>query len=158
MTPSTLSNPLTGLITSPPRQHERSSRRCLFSAALLGVALLSASGCTLHSPLKAVQGVAPHSGWAEITGSRTADLGAGITLEMPSAPYRARYADAQGIYYQASLPLIYRSALGTTTAATGGLYVRHGEPARARSWSEPIMPSPSMAHSHWFAVRVHQAP
>jgi len=154
----TLPTPSTGLVTSPPRQHEHHSRRALLGTALLGVGLLSAPGCTLHSPLKAVQGVPPHSGWVEITGSRTADIGAGITLEMPSAPYRARYADAQGIYYQASLPLIYRSTLGTTTAATGGLYLRHGESTRARSWSEPIMPSPSMAHSHSFAVRVYNVP
>jgi hypothetical protein len=125
--------------------------------AFLGLALLGLIGCTSHSPLRPVEAVNPNSGWLEISGPTVADLGSGIRLEMPLGPYRARFADAQGVFYQASLPLIYRTTLGTTTYATGGLYVLDSEPGQARAWSEPVSPSPSVAYSHWFPVRVFAA-
>jgi hypothetical protein len=147
------------LMNSPsPRFYRHQLLRGIALIPLLGAALFGSTGCTLHSPLRSVQALPPDSGWAEVLGPMHADLGSGITLEMPQGPYRARFSDTRGIYYQASLPLIYRSTMGTTTSTTGGVYVLHGEPDRARSWSEPILASPSVSYSQWFSVRVFNSP
>jgi hypothetical protein len=124
-------------------------------ALFMGVTALGLSGCGGTVLLSQIQGVPPGSGWLEIRGNRFSDEGAGIVLELPDVPYRARYSDGQGVYYQAALPLIYRSAFGVQTAVVGGLYVSNGRADSARSWSEPILLSPRMAHGHFFGVQLH---
>jgi hypothetical protein len=128
----------------------------VIALSLVGT-VIGVGGCSSTGDLAGVQGVEANSGWLELRGNRFAEVAPGIVLEMPEGPYRARFSDTQGIYYQAARPLVYRSALGVVTAVTGGVYVKNGRLDRARSWSEPVMPSPRMAYSHIFAVKVHPA-
>lgn len=96
-----------------------------------------------------------NSGWLELMGNRSVTVAPGVVLEMPDVPYRARFSDAQGIYYQAAQPLAYRSAFGVVTLVTGGLYVKHGSLDQARSWTESVTSSPRMEHRQFFTFRRH---
>lgn len=133
------------------------ARRALTTLALCALAGLS-GGCSTPGGWAPVQGVPVNGGWLEIQGSRLAMVAPGVVLEMPDTVYRARFSDAQGIYYQASQPLRYRSAFGVVTLATGGLYVKHGRTDPARSWTESFTSSPRMEHRQAFAFRLHPAP
>lgn len=133
----------------------RSARRLI--GVTCAVTVMFASGCASTDGPFALHGVETHGGWLELTSDRVATVGSGVELVMPNAPYRARFADSQGIYYQASLPLVYRSAFGIEVPVTGGLYVPYAQPDRAHSWSEPAMTAPLLKPPLQFSVRLHGA-
>jgi hypothetical protein len=91
-----------------------------------------------------------------IKGGRVAQVASGVQVEMPDVPYRARYTDAQGVFYKASLPLLYRTSLGTVCAMDGGLYLRHDSQGEARIWTEPVLLTPTMPYPTYFDVERHR--
>jgi hypothetical protein len=115
---------------------------------------LGLAGCAGPLASWGLQGAVPHSGWLQLQGERVAEVSPGVYLELPQAPFRARFTDAQGVYYQSSLPLVYRTQHGAVVAVAGGLYVRHEQPQQAVSWTEPVWFKPAMAYRNVFAVRV----
>ena len=99
-------------------------------------------GCSQLQPL-ADAGDRPSRGWwLELRDERTQTISPGVILELPDAPYRARFADEDGVYFQASLPLIFRNAHGLRTEHEGGLYVRNGRSDQAQVWFSPIIGDP----------------
>jgi len=123
----------------------------VFSLAVLSLGLVACAGPTGSMGLQAA---VPHSGWLQLQGERVAEVSPGVYLELPDASYRARFTDTQGVFYQASLPLMYRTRHGAVVAVAGGLYVRHEQPQQAVSWTEPVWFKPAMPYRHVFAVRV----
>jgi hypothetical protein len=123
----------------------------------LCIASVLTAGCAAPGFFAPFHGVEPNAGWLELQDSRFTTVSPGVLLEMPEGPYRARFADANGIYYQASRPLVYRPQFGGATALTGGLYVPQGQAHQARAWTEPVLPSPILAYPNTFVVKLHDA-
>lgn len=124
-----------------------------------GVLLLLSTllGCSDLQPLKG-HGfqTASHGWWLEIRGERTQQLAPAVVLELPNAPYRARFADPNGIYFQASLPLVIRNSDGFATEQAGGLYVTHADPSWAQVWFSPVIGDPRRPEVRPVAVQVFQ--
>lgn len=124
----------------------------LLVAGLTGLLLLT--GCSSLQPLPVDAQHAAHGSWVVLQGVSSAEvLPAGVQVELPNAPYRARFADARGIYYQSSLPVVYRTVHGAVTAVEGGLFVRFDQPTLAVVWGEPLWGAATMPHGQTFAVQ-----
>lgn len=136
------------------RERQRLGQRAGCWLLCAGV-LLSAGACASSGRLQAVRGAEPNSSWVAIKGARVAQVASGVQVEMPDAPYRARYTDAQGTYYKASVPLLYRTSLGTVCAMDGGLYLRYDSQGEARIWTEPVLLTPTMPYPTYFEVERH---
>lgn len=120
----------------------------------MGLAMLSMlGGCSTLQPLPVEPRHAAHGSWVVVQGVRSAEVSPGVRVELPDAPYRARFADAAGIYYQSSLPVVYRTVHGVATAVAGGLFVRFDQPTLAVVWGEPLVGAVTMHHPQTFGVR-----
>lgn len=133
-----------------PRPGLRAGLACVGAWLLLGV-----GGCASIGPSPGLRGDVLHNSWLQLQGAGWAEVAPGVVMELPLAPYRAKFADAQGIFYQASMPVVFRTRQGAVVAVPGGLYVKHTQPDQALSWTEPVGFQPTMVYSHLFAVRRH---
>ncbi|MDZ4101008.1 MAG: hypothetical protein U1E12_04950 [Hydrogenophaga sp.] len=122
-------------------------------ASLAAAALLLLTGCSGLQPLPTDARLAAHGSWLTLQGMRSAEVSAGVQVELPDAPFRARFADGEGIYYQASQPVVYRTIHQIATAVQGGLFMRFEEPTVAVVWIEPLWGAATMPHSVEFSVR-----
>lgn len=136
---------------------ERARQRRLGPACAVlaaGLAALSVvSGCSSLRPLPVDPKHAAHGSWVTLRDVSRAEVSPGVQVELPEAPYRARFADAQGIYYQSSLPVVYRTEHGAVTAVEGGLFVRFDQPTVAVVWGEPLWGAATMPNPQTFAVQ-----
>ncbi len=121
--------------------------RCSSSArASRCLTLLLAFWLTGCSTLQALPHVAerPAQGsWLELTDEHRLQLSPGVFLDLPDAPYRARFADKEGVYFQASRPLQFRTQHGFVNEAEGGLYMRYDRPGLASTWYYPSLGAPA---------------
>ena len=65
--------------------------------------------CSTLQDLPAINGRSAYGSWLDLNDTRRLTLSPGVFLELPDAPYRARFADKDGIYFQASRPLLSTS-------------------------------------------------
>ena len=120
----------------------------------LGAAALALLGaCSGLQPLPTPTGSAARGSWLSLQGVKKAEVSPGVQVELPDAPYRARFADQHGTYYQASQPVVFRTVHGLATAVEGGLFVRFDQPGVAVVWTEPLWGAATMAHGQTFEVR-----
>lgn len=124
----------------------------------LGMALGAATlallvACSGLQPLPTQTGIAARGSWLSLQGVKKAEVSPGVQVELPDAPYRARFADRHGTYYQASQPVVFRTVHGLATAVEGGLFVRSDQPGVAVVWTEPLWRSATLAHRQTFEVR-----
>lgn len=126
----------------------------LLLGAAMGAVLAGAGGCSSLPSSPLLTRAVSHQGWLQLEGGHITEVSAGLFLELPRAPYRARFSDADGTYYQAALPLVYRTRQGSVTAVAGGLYVAHDRPDEARSWTEPVFFTPTRVYSTVYPVRM----
>jgi hypothetical protein len=122
-------------------------------AMLLALASLGAGGCASRAPEPSLRGALLHTSWLLLQGETSAEVSPGLVMQLPQAPYRAKFADAQGVFYQASMPLVFRTQQGSVVSVAGGLYVKHARPHEALSWTEPVWLRPAMVYPVPFAVR-----
>ena len=99
--------------------------------------VLGLAGCADLRPLSAGADGPRQGWWVELDDARRLEFGPGITVELPDAPYRAKFEDAQGVYFQAAAPIVFRTVHGVTNAVEGGLYVRNDRPDEATAWIYP---------------------
>lgn len=122
--------------------------------ALAGATLvLALSACAGLQPLPTTEKPDLQGAWLELTGPTRASVAPGVVLELPSVPYRARFADAKGIYYQASASLVYRTQHGIASEVVGGLYLPHADPTQALVWHEPLFGSATMPYPNRWPVK-----
>ncbi len=129
-------------------------RRCIAQRALrhsLWALLVSLAlcACSTVQPLPVIGGTSAHGSWIELNDSRILTLSPGVFLDLPDAPYRAKFADKDGTYFQASRYLQFRTQDGLITEAQGGLYVRYDKPSEATPWlyeslGAPWVPYPNL--------------
>lgn len=110
--------------------------------ATVGSLVLVLTACSTLRPLEAVYGPSAQGSWVMLNDASRLTLSPGLFLELPDTPYRARFADDQGIYFQASSPLRIRTQHGFVNEAEGGLYVRHNNPTQATAWWYPALGAP----------------
>lgn len=126
-----------------------------WAITLMGLALLQGlAACADLRPLGPDRGAGAHGSWLELDQPRMVEVSPGIRLELPDSPYRARFEDEDGVYYQASMPLVYRTRHGVVNAVAGGLYVRHGHPSEAMPWFRPTLGAFGAPDSRPIRVRV----
>ena len=77
----------------------------------------------------------------------------GVFLNLPDAPYRAKFADDRGVYYQASRALRFSTQDGAVIEVDGGLYMLHDNPLQATTWFYPTLGAPATPHKA--AVKVN---
>lgn len=111
------------------------------------------SGCAGLQPLPVDAGHAAHGSWVTLQGVQGAEVSPGVRVELRDAPYRARFADLNGIYYQASQRVVYKTIHGVSTEVEGGLYVRFDQPSAAVIWTEPLWGSATMTYPQLFPVK-----
>jgi len=120
--------------------------------ALALAAVLSA--CSGLTPFPQDIPPASQGTWLELNGPASAKVAPGVTLELPMAPYRPRFADAKGIYYQATQALAYRTDQGIVSVVDGGLYVAHADPGHAVAWHEPLWGAATMPYANRWSVKL----
>jgi len=135
----------------PAARGHAGSARGLLVTGLVTLWLLA--GCSSLQPLPVETRHAAHGSWVVLQGMRSAEVSPGVWVELPDGPYRARFADASGIYYQSSLHVVYRTVHGAITLVEGGLYVRFDQPGVAVVWGEPHWGAATMPHLQTFAVQ-----
>jgi hypothetical protein len=116
-------------------------------------ALMFLSGCAGLQPLPVDARHAAHGSWLRLQYVMQAEVSPGVHVELPDAPYRARFADQNGIYYQASRPVVYRTVHGVYTAVEGGLFVRFDQPTVAVVWTEPLWGAATLTYPQTFLVQ-----
>ncbi len=138
------------------RPVHRAMRRAVMAASAAMLVLATAGCGALHPPAEPLPPRAMGA-WLDLLSAADAEVRPGMTLSLPRAPYRARYADRDGIYYAASQRLLVRTGLGVVQETEGGLYVRHDQPHHAAVWLAPVAGQPARPFEpmRW-EVRVHQ--
>ena len=108
---------------------------------------LALSACSTVQPLPVIRGTSAHGSWIELNDKHSLTLSPGVFLDLPDAPYRAKFADKDGTYFQASRYLQFRTQDGAIIEAQGGLYVRYDKLTEATPWlyesvGAPLVPYP----------------
>ncbi len=114
------------------------------------------AGCQALQPVAQSQGAAAQGWWVELDSPAVVSVSPGVEMELPQAPYRARFTDPNGIYYQASRPLTYRTAQGVHNSVQGGLYVRHDNPRVAHAWVFPELGAQPAPYTQPIAIQLHK--
>ncbi len=135
-------------------------RHGLNRIAFTAMVLMISSGLTACKGLQelpAVDGQSARGSWLELKDVRQLTVSPGVVLELPDAPYRAQFADPQGIYFQASRPLRFRTQHGFVNEADGGLYMRHDNPTQATTWFHPKLGAPAAPYPEPVNIQYHPA-
>lgn len=111
---------------------------------------------TLHA-LPSVNGRSAYGSWLDLNDAHLLTLSPGVFLELPDAPYRARFADRDGIYFQASRPLLFSTQHGFVTEAEGGLYMRYDTPMQATTWLYPTLWAAGIPYASPLKIQYHPA-
>lgn len=120
----------------------------------LVIALLMA--CSPYRPLPATSSTQPSMGWwAKLPGPRVVTVSDGVVMEMPDGLYRARFADQDGVFYEAANALYYRTQHGVVTALQGGIYVRYDAPETGNPWHMAHIAAPVSRLPQQLPVRLH---
>lgn len=123
----------------------------------MGLALLlGLTACADLRPLGPDRGSGSHGAWLELDQHRIVEDAPGVRLELPDSPYRARFEDADGVFYQATFPLVFRTRHGIVNSVPGGLYVRHDNPQEARPWCFPGLGAYPMSNLQPIRVRIYR--
>jgi hypothetical protein len=133
------------------RKTSKVSKIVMLSLSLITLTLLN--GCTGLQPLPEDNKFAARGSWLLLQDIKQAEISPGVNVKLPDAPYRARFADDNGIYYQASQQVIYKTSHGITVGVEGGLFVRYDQPTVAVVWYEPVLGSATMPHPQTFKVQ-----
>jgi hypothetical protein len=123
------------------------ARRFLTHGAWALLFSLGLSACSTVQPLPVIGGTSAYGSWIELKDKHSLTLSPGVFLDLPDAPYRAKFADKDGTYFQASRSLQFRTQDGLITEAQGGLYVRYDKLTEATPWlyeslGAPLVPYP----------------
>ena len=113
--------------------HRSSHRRLTWCVGVLAVSQWLMACSTLQD-LPTINGRSAYGSWLDLNDTRRLTLSPGVFLELPDAPYRARFADKDGIYFQASRPLLFSTQHGFAHEAEGGLYMRYDNALQATTW------------------------
>lgn len=110
---------------------------------------------SMTNPLRPISATASAT-WLEVQGSSAeVEVAEGVTLWLPKGPYRARFSDADGDYYQSSQPLVYRTQHNIARGVPGGLYVRRNDTSTAQAWYYPQLGAPKIANVTALPVVLH---
>jgi hypothetical protein len=123
-------------------QH-RSTNHLMVLRGLSLVLALFLSACSTLQPLPNVAGQSAHGAWVELIDVQPLTISPGVMLHLPDAPYRARFADKDGLFFQASRPLQFHTQHGFINEVEGGLYMRHDQPGLASTWFYPGLGAPA---------------
>lgn len=139
----------------PPRRH--GLKTISFSVMLL-VLSTCLMGCKGLQELSADGHQSARGSWLELLDARQLPLSPGLLLELPDAPYRAQFADPEGIYFQASRPLRFVTQHGFVNEVDGGLYMRYDNHTQATTWfhpklGAPITPYPAAVKIQYYPAR-----
>ncbi|WP_089954093.1 hypothetical protein [Limnohabitans sp. 2KL-3] len=116
----------------------------LRSSALAAVVLaLSLSSCGHLQELGSVRGGYAQGSWLALDDAHRHTVSPGVFLNLPDAPYRAKFADERGVYYQASRALRFSTQDGAVIEVDGGLYMLHDNPLQATTWFYPTLGAPA---------------
>lgn len=145
------------MLKKPPSCFPSGLKRMAFMAVLL---LLSQQlvACKGLQALPAPDHHNVRGSWLALEDDRQLFVAPGVVLELPDAPYRAQFADPNGIYFQASRPLRFVTQHGFVNEADGGLYMRYDNPTQATTWFQPTLgapatPSPAPVKIRFFPAR-----
>lgn len=116
------------------------------------------SGCAGLQELGSVRGGYAQGSWLALDDERQLPVSPGVVLVLPEAPYRARFANEQGIYFQASRALRFITQDGVVIEVDGGLFMRHDNPLQATTWFYPTLgapatPSTTPVKVHFFSAK-----
>jgi hypothetical protein len=116
------------------------------------------SACSSVQDLPAaVNGRSVYGSWLDLNDARKLTLSPGVFLELPDAPYRARFADKDGIYFQASRPLVFSTQHGFAQEAEGGLYMRNDNTLEATTWLYPTLGAVGIPYATPLKIQYHPA-
>lgn len=116
------------------------------------------SACTGLQELGSVRGGYAQGSWLALDDEHQLPVSPGVFLALPDAPYRARFANDQGIYFQASRALRFITQDGVVIEVDGGLFMRHDNPLQATTWFYPTLgapatPYPAPVKVHFFSAK-----
>lgn len=130
--------------------------KVVLSACLLVLSNLLV-GCQGLQTLPAPDHQTVQGSWLELDDERQLTLSPGLVLELPDAPYRAKFADPSGIYFQASRPLRFVTQHGFVNEVDGGLYMRFDNPTQATTWFHPRLGAPAAPYPAPVKIRYFPA-
>lgn len=125
-------------------------RNLTLASMLLAMCL---GGCANLQELGSVRGGYAQGSWLALDDAHDYTVSPGVSLSLPDAPYRARFADARGVYFQASRALRFKTQDGVVIEVDGGLYMLHDNPFQATTWFYPTLGAPTTPHKA--AVKVN---
>ncbi len=125
-------------------------RPLTLASLLLAVCL---GGCANLHELGSARGGYAQGSWLALDDAHEHTVSPGVSLSLPDAPYRARFADARGVYFQASRALRFKTQDGVVIEVDGGLYMLHDNPFQATTWFYPTLGAPATPHKA--AVKVN---
>lgn len=114
---------------------------------------LCLGGCANLQELGSVRGGYAQGSWLALDDAHDYTVSPGVSLSLPDAPYRARFADARGVYFQASRALRFKTQDGVVIEVDGGLYMLHDNPFQATTWFYPTLGAPTTPYKA--AVKVN---
>jgi hypothetical protein len=131
--------------------------RLIILRGLSLVLALCMSACSTLQPLPNVAGQSAHGAWVELIDVQPLTISPGVMLHLPDAPYRARFADKDGLYFQASRPLQFHTQHGFINEVEGGLYMRYDQPGLAKTWFYPGLGAPATPAHHSVKIQFYPA-
>lgn len=131
-------------------------KRSYLSTLLLASAALALGACSPFQTLQASPDGSGRGDWLTFSGPKAIQVSDGVFIDMPEGPYRARFSDAQGIYYVASSSLTMRSWPGLSMYLEGGFHVRHDQPGQGYPWYGRHIGAPVIRLDVAVPVALHQ--
>lgn len=124
-------------MTEPMFESAGTWRRLRISLAAMA---LLVSGCAQQLQALPQGGEYPGRGsWVTLTGDPVLQAAPGMRVSLPNGPYRARFADANGVYFASTLKLEVQTSWGGREYLQGGVYLRHEEPTQGWIWTDTAL-------------------
>lgn len=131
-------------------------KRSSLLTLLLAGAVLALAACSPFQTLQASPDGSGPGDWLTFSGPNAIQVSDGVFIDMPDGPYRARFSDAQGVYYVATNSLKMRSWPGLSMHLEGGFHVRHGQPGQGYLWYGRHIGAPVIRLDVAVPVALHQ--
>lgn len=140
------------MLTHLSRLRTADLRSLSLAALVLGLSQ-ALSACADLQELGNVRGGYAQGSWLALDDEHQLPVSPSVHLILPNAPYRARFANDKGIYFQASRALQFTTQDGVVTEVDGGLFMRHDNPLQATTWFYPALGAPATPYTT--PVKVH---